>query len=388
MKILAALGLLFAASYGWAQDYPRFELATGYSYGSVDTQGYGSQRQAQGWSTSFAGNIRRWVGVEAEVSGRYNVLDFDFQGNALTSNSRYYTFLLGPRFAYRKGKAIPFVHSLFGIERAPSFDQTVYDPVAGAGTTPYVTGLASAVGGGVDYAISRRLTFRTQGDYFFTRHAAMVSPTPNNFRVQAAIVFTFGGGESLEAKRKSNGPVLAQTSPASEPSAAKVPEATVADPNPIMEAAPPVAIASLSPAPTILTAAPIAAPAVAPVVAPQAVPAEDVTTLASTSPSDDEPVRVAFANPVVPALIATPVAVPIKTTPVTNNSSPVVAQQATPAAKTDTSIATLIAANPHSVLVSQSPELYQPVKNEESLGDVARRYRAKKQQQSMTSNGL
>src|SRR5512147_2585525 len=125
MKSLALFAMIVASCCSWAQDYPRLELAAGYSYGSVDTQGYGTQRDAQGWSGSLTANLKKWVGVETEVSSRFQTLNFDFQGNSLAVDSRYYTFLAGPRFAHRKGKATPFVHGLFGLNRSLAYENTV-----------------------------------------------------------------------------------------------------------------------------------------------------------------------------------------------------------------------------------------------------------------------
>src|SRR3954452_18920924 len=104
MRAMVLFAMIVGSCCSWAQDYPRLELSAGYSYGSVDTQGYGNQRDAQGWSGSVAANLKKWVGVEGEVSSRFNSLSFDYKGNSLTVNSRYYTFLFGPRFAYRTGK--------------------------------------------------------------------------------------------------------------------------------------------------------------------------------------------------------------------------------------------------------------------------------------------
>ena len=153
MKFLATI-LLLASSMLLAQDYPRVELSAGYSYGTVDTQGYGNNN-AQGWSGSIAANLKRWVGVEAEVSSRFQTFDFNLGNTGLQVNSRYYSVLGGPRFAHRTGKVTPFVHALFGLDRGLDYGATVVDPVTGASITPYVNGIAAVPGGGFDYAVSR-----------------------------------------------------------------------------------------------------------------------------------------------------------------------------------------------------------------------------------------
>jgi hypothetical protein len=394
MKALTVFMMMLASCCLWAQDYPRFELSAGYSYGSVDTQGYGTQRQAQGWTGSLTTNLKRFVGAELEASGRYNSLNFDFQGNALTANNPYYTFLFGPRFAYRKGKMTPFVHTLFGVDRAPAYDNTVINAQNGTGTTPFVTGFASATGGGFDYAIGRHLLFRSQADYFFTRHASLTSPTPSNFRVLAAIVFTFGGSETLDARHRqarTPAPVMAKApaSVTSEPRKQPVTETVVASTT-IPETG--SSADSVIPAPTDFVA-PVAQPqdrmntvmAAAPnrpFVIPKVESAETRPAVLSPAPISTK-VETAVSQPVV---VSAPPATAKAETPV---SRPVVVTPA-PAAQTKQTIAgTNIVSSPYSVIISQpTDQQYQAASQpQESLGEVARRYRQKKQGMN-TGNGI
>jgi hypothetical protein len=354
MKTFALFMVTLATRCCYAQDYPRFELSAGYSYGSVDTQGYGTQREAQGWNGSFISNLRRFVGVEAEANGSYDALTYDFQNTSLTANSRYYTFLLGPRFAYRKGKTVPFVHALFGVDRAPAYDNTVYDPLSATATTPYVTGLASAIGGGFDYAISHRLAFRTEADYLFTRHAALISPTANNFRVQASIVFTFGQRESLNARRRTSEPVLAQLpvpSPSQPAIAAPVEAAQIQ-----MTANDTTSVSNT----TVQSANPIPQ-------TPPVVPEMPLAKAYAASPAD------------VPTAAGTVVAAPSVATTTERPVSKAVSQQPTATQATAVVASNSQSVGPNSVIISQSTEQYQTTSRaEEPLGDVARRYREKK----------
>jgi hypothetical protein len=315
-------------------------LSAGYSYGSVDTQGYGTQRDAQGWSGSLTANLKKWAGVEAEVSSRFQTFNFNFQGNPLAVDSRYYTFLVGPRFAHRKGKVTPFVHGLFGLDRSLAYDNTVYDPASGSSVTPYVNGIAAAAGGGFDYAISRRLAFRSQADYFFTRQPASFSPTPNNFRVMAAIVFTFGQTESAYARRKSEVPVVAESS------------------------------------------APVqAAPTERPVAASFTSQNSEIALDKAPIPELAESVPAAPVAPQMPIAIASARSNELiaNVQPVTRKATNAFVPQPVAPVQVHTAAVSAVNSSPNSPIVAQAPrQLPQTLNSEESLGDIARRYREQK----------
>jgi Outer membrane protein beta-barrel domain len=357
INALALCTVILASCCVCAQDYPRFELSAGYSYGSVDTQGYSNQRDAQGWSGSLTTNLKKWVGLETEVSGRYNNLTFAYQGNNLSYNSSYYAFLAGPRLAHRRGKATPFVHGLFGVERAPSYSSTVYDPATLLATTPYDTGFASAAGGGVDYALSRRLSFRTQADYFFTRYATTLTPTPNNFRILAAFVFNFGGVESLSAKQTKQ--------PSAKPQAA----------------------------PTVN--AQIPAPPEAPPQSASTEPLSASTAAANPDENDSEPIPV-LETPVgvEPSMLSRPAASGMNANvqaPAPKSSAPITQIQSV---KTAAASGPAVAIGQNTVLISSASQLQaaSQQRQEEPLGDIARRYRNKKQpadrEKSIPQSGL
>ena len=358
MKFLATI-LLLASSTLLAQDFPRLELSAGYSYGTVDTQGYGNNN-AQGWSGSLAANLKRWVGVEGEVSSRFQTFDFNLSGTALQVNSRYFSVLGGPRFAHRTGKVTPFVHALFGLDRSLDYGATVVDPVTGASVTPYVNGIAAVPGGGFDYTINKHLALRTQADYFFTRQPTLVTSSANNFRVMAAIVFTFGQREeSAYAKNKREPATVASAAqPAtrvSEPEAVAEQQATAAAAMPVFAAPAPVAI------PVLKMAEAMAVPVV---------PQSPVVPVSGFSSAPASPVLTASIRP--PEMQVGRAVVP------TSAAAPSVSQ----------TTAVAPAANANTVIISQAtPQWEAGPKQEESLGDVARRYRAKKLQGS-ASNGL
>jgi len=357
MKFLAICTLLLASGTLLAQDYPRLELSAGYSYGTVDTQGYGTSNNAQGWSGSIAANMKKWVGLEAEVSSRFQTFDFTLSNTALQVSSRYYSFLGGPRFAYRAGKVTPFVHALVGLDRSLDYGATVVDPVTNASVTPYVNGIAAVPGGGFDYVVNRHVALRTQADYFFTRQPTFATSTASNFRVMAAVVFTFGQREEpayAKNRREQRTVASAAVAPAVQPEPVKVGEPM-----------PPVisTLAAQKPTIPVLAEKAVGTPVVPePVAAPASsfgsAPANPVLTASVRAPE----MQVTAAKAATPANVAT---VPVTQTAVARSAS-----------------------NANTIIISQSSEQWQAApKQEESLGEIARRYRAKKLHGN-SSNGL
>jgi hypothetical protein len=77
------------------------------------------------------------------------------------------------------------------------------------------TSFALATGGGLDYAVTNRISIRLgQADYFLTRHFNDIgAPNQNNFRVSAGIVFTFGGERSVGSRAPSQNVGSRENSP-------------------------------------------------------------------------------------------------------------------------------------------------------------------------------
>jgi|HubBroStandDraft_1064217.scaffolds.fasta_scaffold00145_34 opacity protein-like surface antigen len=129
----------------------------------------------QGWNAEGQYNANRWIGVAAEVSGRSGTPITAATGSSASGlpNLSAYTFLAGPVLSYRtKSKLTPFIHALFGWDRArlgagPIAGVEV--PLSSLGTTH--ADVAAALGGGVDYRLSRRVSLRlAQLDEFYTTH--------------------------------------------------------------------------------------------------------------------------------------------------------------------------------------------------------------------------
>lgn len=163
-----------------------------------------------GWNAEAQYNVTRWLGIVADASGRYGQ---PITGKGLAQLSGLpsltgYTFLIGPAFSFKnKTRFTPYVHALFGYDRASLSSSTitgVSTPVTSVGTT--YTDAAVALGGGVDFKMSRRFALRlAQLDdlhttHNFNRFYGSAFPTgifeglptkENNFRMSAGIIVKF-----------------------------------------------------------------------------------------------------------------------------------------------------------------------------------------------------
>lgn len=196
-----ALGFCGAAAY--AQDAPRVEVFGGYSYLNADFSNVApilnqlgflsasNRLSLNGWDASLNVNLDRGFGLEADFSGHYRG---DCEGvNSVTCKDL--SFMGGPRFSYRIGKITAFTHGLFGGDTASASVGGSVVGISDISLSASNTSFALAAGGGLDYAVTNRISIRLgQADYFLTRHFNDVGiPSQNNFRVAAGIVFTFGG---------------------------------------------------------------------------------------------------------------------------------------------------------------------------------------------------
>ncbi|MCI0350786.1 MAG: hypothetical protein L0Z53_15280 [Acidobacteriales bacterium] len=336
MKLSTLFMMLLVSCFAAAQQYPRYELSAGYSYGSPDdltpTNNTFSPR---GWNGSFATNLKRWVALEVDAGGQYLNKSVLISGVPYSLNSGFFAFHAGPRFAYRGEKMTPFVHTLFGVHRTLSYAQATF-PAPGQVLVPYENAFGSAAGGGIDVALTRRLSLRTQGDYFLTRLSngslTALNGYENRFRVVGGIVFNFGGTDRWRARRPRRphvDAVINQPQPAA-----------VADIAPVQITPSPQPAASYAPSPMPLAPAP-----------------NSVRTTSVAVPSTAKPAAAAQAS---------------------TNAAVAPKPAQTPATPIQTSGRVVPATQGYNSQIANRPA---PVQQEESLGEVARRYRAKKKQQ-------
>jgi hypothetical protein len=168
------------------QEYPRAEVFGGYSYFRANPDGF----NLNGWNASVTGNLTNWFGLEADFSGHYgSPKEFGFTIPMVDITS--YTYMGGPRLAYRTESVTPFAHFLIGAARASTgaFGASISD-----------SSLATVIGGGIDINLGRSIAVRAiQADYLMTRFKTApqiflsgFDERQNNFRLSVGIVIKLG----------------------------------------------------------------------------------------------------------------------------------------------------------------------------------------------------
>jgi hypothetical protein len=164
------------STFGYEQNVPRLEAFGGLSYMNAGTSGLTSRQSVMGFEGSVSINVNRWLAGEANFGGYYKTLDII---NVATVNYHDYSAMAGPRFNMHKA----FFHALVGIDHLAG-STNFY-----AGTAPHDNALAAAVGGGVQWSVTRQFALRTSADYLMSRFGGL---TQNNIRVTMGIVFQVG----------------------------------------------------------------------------------------------------------------------------------------------------------------------------------------------------
>jgi hypothetical protein len=159
-----------SASSALDQEYPALEMFLGAS--AINGPFNGNRFTMPGVHISLALNPKKYLRLAAEFAAHYR--NTDIQSNLSDEKVRLaeYQFLGGPEFVLRrKNKATPFAHTLFGIA-ARHYTIPSNDPQSPRAVLAVDYGFASALGGGVDIALSRRWALRAvQFDYLLTRLA-------------------------------------------------------------------------------------------------------------------------------------------------------------------------------------------------------------------------
>jgi opacity protein-like surface antigen len=156
-----------------AQEVPKAEVFGGYSYAGEGTHG---------WDASVAGNVNKWLGLVADVSGQYTSLSEP----GVSERIRTHSLLFGPQVSVRGGgRATPFVRALLGASHV-STDATE----SGQRFSFSDTSFAVALGGGLDVKVNDRLAVRAvQLEYIRT---SFFGETQNKGRLSFGLVFRFG----------------------------------------------------------------------------------------------------------------------------------------------------------------------------------------------------
>lgn len=195
-RLAAALviTLMVGAVVASAQEYPKAEVALGYSLVRFSTTGVLEQFTANGGSTNIALNFHKNFGIVADFGGynNNNIRDFDVDNTTIT-------YLFGPRFTARGERVSLFGNALFG---GAHISGTASNCIGVASCTPVSreesnNSAAFLFGGGLDIGVSKHFAIRpAQFDYLLIRFNPTIggverSETQNNLRYSAMMVFKF-----------------------------------------------------------------------------------------------------------------------------------------------------------------------------------------------------
>jgi len=166
-----ALALLVAGP-ARADDYPRAELFTGYSYMRADL--IADRDNTNGWNLNLAGNFHKNLGLVADFSGHY--------GKFAGFSHNNHLFLFGPRVSARTDKVTPFAQTMIGVSRFRALGESDNN-------------FAWALGGGVDAKLTKHVAVRAfQADYILVRvRQPVIRDNSHNFRLSTGLVFRWGG---------------------------------------------------------------------------------------------------------------------------------------------------------------------------------------------------
>jgi len=202
---LLCMLLLAAGLTAQAQEAPRAELFTGYSYlsaqfpFSTDPAAGETRGSMNGWNVSAAVNANRWFGLVGDFDGYYNspTQGTIFKpancvlctGGVSATVHNIYTFTGGPQLSLREPDLTVFGHVLFGGVHTRADLVSNVTQSASISTTSFTV----MVGGGVDISLSHGFTLRIQPDYF---KSSILDRRQNNFRVSTGVVFRLGQPKS------------------------------------------------------------------------------------------------------------------------------------------------------------------------------------------------
>lgn len=192
-RISSAIGLLLlVAGPTHAQQFPRWEGLTGFSYTRINL---GQQ------TATFQPTDNNYYGMHINASFnprqylRVILCDFSVQLGGTTINVaperadvRTSQILFGPEFIRRYERSALFAHTLVGVTNT-----RLVSRIGGSDIVPDLvntTNLAFGFGGGVDLHLTRMISLRAvQADYIPTR---ISGNWESHFRMSAGVVFRLG----------------------------------------------------------------------------------------------------------------------------------------------------------------------------------------------------
>jgi hypothetical protein len=156
------------------QEVMQFDLFGGYSHQTLNSASGGGPN-VNGWAVDMQANLGHSFALVTAFSGVY--------GSQFGADLQLYTILMGPRLTFRTRRGNVFVHALVGGAQLKA---------SSAGVEDQSSGLATAMGGGVDVRLTRRTSFRVQTDYLITEIAGK---TQHNLRLSTGLVYRPGSSK-------------------------------------------------------------------------------------------------------------------------------------------------------------------------------------------------
>jgi hypothetical protein len=217
VAMLCGVGTLASAQ---EQSAPKVELFGGYSYfnpgadfhglipGALDPISGCLCSTPRGAGVSATYEFNRWLGLTGDMSGHWGTHQTTL-ANKLGQSS-FYNLSVGPQVTFRGRHFSPFIEALVGVNRLTPEPFHPDDQVGFIG------------GGGLALNLSRHVAWRlVQADYVYSNHhfgpGGIVPATDiRGLRLQAGIVFMFGGGSAIASSPRHvapPAPVEAQPTP-------------------------------------------------------------------------------------------------------------------------------------------------------------------------------
>jgi len=190
LYLMVAVVIVVACGTALAQDsVPKLELFGGYSY--MRTSG---SSNINGWNAQAAYNVNRWIGIAGDFAGHYQTsADADPRlGTSARPYASVLSFLFGPQFSERAGRAKGFGHFLLGMAKVGSGFQS-----GNKGVVANTSVFSFVAGGGFDVTVNEMFSVRAISlDYQFInlpdvpiQPAGKISTGHNDIRLSIGLIF-------------------------------------------------------------------------------------------------------------------------------------------------------------------------------------------------------
>jgi len=217
--VLCSCASLASAQQTSSNAYPKLEIFGGYSANGVFNKDTDARLQngnlaslfsdfaggPKGFEASIARNFNRYLGIKADFSmyfaneSEQSTFHVCQPGSCTTTTQetrvdrRAFYFMAGPEIKARnRTRVTPFAHTLFGVARSTAEFSTA-SAIFTRMDSHTRTGFAYALGGGLDFRVSKRFSVRAMADYTQTFLGDAVpneSGRQNHVRLSLGILFS------------------------------------------------------------------------------------------------------------------------------------------------------------------------------------------------------